>query len=82
MHDSLGVRRDEHVQDLISGEEHFALRQLAAEAQPPCLERLSVEQLRDEIERRVVGDVIVKDLDCALVAHGIGEVALSQKATA
>jgi hypothetical protein len=80
MNDALGVRRDQNVGDLIGNRKDLVLLQSAIEAPAAALERLAIEQLRDEKERAVLGDVVVDDPNGAVMADCVGEVAFPEEA--
>jgi len=77
--DPLGVRRAEDVEELIAHGEHFVQGKAASQAIAPHFERLAFEELHDEKDAPVLGDVIVEDPHRSRVPHRIGDVALAKE---
>ncbi len=78
--DALRVRGGEHVEELVGDRQHVVFAELSPASYPPVLERLAVEQLGHEVERPVLGGVVVDHLDGTVVGDGVRRVALAGEA--
>ena len=85
VHDPAVVRNLEHLEDHVGDHEKVTLGDRQPTMGPP-LERLTHEQLHDQVRRAVVGaardDVVVEHLDDARVFDAIGGVTLAEEPTA
>ena len=80
MNDALGMRRGEHVEELVGDLEDLAQLKRIRGRLRVALERVAVEQLHHEVRRPVLGVRVVEDTDHAWVLDLVREVALPQEA--
>ncbi len=82
MHDALGVRCREHIEQVRQQANDLARAQATAAAPPAGLERLAFEELHHDEDGPIVGRVVVQDADRPRVSDAVRRVTFAQEAGA